>query len=161
MKEKEKIRRSKPLVISIKSNLVPTWWSCLLVISRPGCNPHGKQLECYFSDLTSNSISNSLCRRQHRGAGRSRYPGIVILALSHTSAYVSIRQHTSAYVSIRKHASEFVSIRQHTSAHVSIRQHTSAYVTGAPLICIKFMDGLILHQIHVWITIKEVPIPYL
>ncbi len=39
--------------------------------------------------------------------------------LSHTSAYVSIRQHTSACVSIRQHASAYISIRQHTSAHVS------------------------------------------
>jgi hypothetical protein len=42
-------------------------------------------------------------------------------SLTHTSAYVSIRQHTSAYVRIRQHTSAYVTIRQHTSAYGSIR----------------------------------------
>jgi hypothetical protein len=32
--------------------------------------------------------------------------------VTHTSAYVSIRQHTSAYVSIRQHTAAYVSIRE-------------------------------------------------
>jgi hypothetical protein len=61
-----------------------------------------------------------------------------LLPLSHSPAYVSIRQHTSAYVSIRQHTSAYVSekghyclchTRLHISAYVSIRQHPSASVS--------------------------------
>ena len=56
-------------------------------------------------------------------------------SITHTSAYVSIRQHTSAYASIRQERYHtpvrpppFVSIRQHTPAYASIHQRIRQHI---------------------------------
>jgi hypothetical protein len=55
-------------------------------------------------------VSKGLHSRTHRHKG-------LLVFMSHTSAYVSIRQHTSAYVSIRQHTSA----RASTAARIDIK----------------------------------------
>ncbi len=51
-----------------------------------------------------------------------------VLELSHTSAYVSIRQHTSAYVSIRQHTSAYRRRKQRWRPSWSCRTTSMQYV---------------------------------
>jgi hypothetical protein len=65
--------------------------------------------------------------------------------VTHTSAYVSIRQHTSAYVSIRQHTSAYCSIRQHTRdmrEHVVGGREGGSSVSGPPTVATCVCRGL-------------------